>query len=375
MRYKIIFTSLCFLNSGHAALADVATIDRQVESEIATGNKHWLETVETQKGQSESTKGIACGWGMNPKQALEKRPDVAAKVANACSRLGVDPALGLAIAYQESRFNQNCVAPMTPHSGGQRAEGVMQVLPSTGKRLFTKNNLGAYNGKNEDHNILAGCLYLKEGQAIAGNSIYHIAGGYHAGYDHDVWRKQQQIPGRWPKTLDYANKISTRWYPEFKNELGGYQGGRYAIDQLKADTYSSGQNGLEIIQENVAISQQRIAELSQTVGTTQTDIASWDRNTQARLLAGQSVNGLNEALALLLHYKNMQLLVELTNRSESSRLVSHRKRPKLPQGQFRRAVYDEIAQKWRVLGINGIWHFLTDDGQWEDITNLQSTSN
>ncbi|AQT48014.1 lytic transglycosylase domain-containing protein [Bartonella choladocola] len=359
MRY-LLFISVYALSYGIAS-AQIATTDRQVENDVRQQGQHWLESVEIKRGQSDSTRGVACGWGMNPEQALAERPDVAAKIANTCKSVGVDPALGLSIAFQESRFNQNCVAPQTPHSGGQRAEGVMQVLPSTGQRLFSKNNLGNYNGKNEDQNILAGCLYLKEGSEITGNSLYHIAGGYHSGYDHKVWREQQRIPGRWPKTLDYANKISTRWYPVFDNAMGGYQGGRAGMDQLRADTFASGQNGIDTIQNNVAVSNQRIQELAFAAGTTETDIASWDRNTQARQILGQSINGFNEALALLLQYKNTELQNGLIDQSETSSISSFRKKPKLPEGQ-KKMVYDQVAQKWRVLGEDDVWRYLEADG-------------
>jgi soluble lytic murein transglycosylase-like protein len=44
----------------------------------------------------------------------------------AAARLGVDPALALAVAYQESGFDQRRVS-------GANAIGVMQVIPSSGR--------------------------------------------------------------------------------------------------------------------------------------------------------------------------------------------------------------------------------------------------
>ncbi|WP_370169271.1 VirB4 family type IV secretion/conjugal transfer ATPase [Sinorhizobium fredii] len=341
------------------AVAQVPVTDAPVEKEAATEKNHWLESVEIKQGQSESTDGVACAWGLSPKEALAKRADVAAKIANTCSSVGVDPALGLSIAYQESRFNQNCLAPTTPHSGGERAEGVMQVLPRTGQRMFTKAGLGAYNGKNEDQNILAGCLYLKEGSQIAGGSNYHIAGGYHAGYDHKVWREQTAIPGSWPKTLDYANKVSNRWYPIFSESLGGYQGGRFSMDTLNVNTYGAGQTGLNQIQQNTGTMTQRISELAASVGSTETDIQSWDRNSQARLMVSQTWNGLNEALALLMQYKTTSITSDLTDESETAALTDWTKKPSRKSDDVK-AVYDQQERRWKILGADGKWRYVDE---------------
>lgn len=341
------------------AFAQVPTTDAAVEKEVTDDKKHWLESVEIKKGQSESTDGVACAWGLNPKEALAKRADVAAKIANTCSSVGVDPALGLSIAYQESRFNQSCLAPTTPHSGGQRAEGVMQVLPRTGQSMFTKAGLGSYNGNNEDQNILAGCLYLKEGSQIAGGSNYHIAGGYHSGYDHKVWREQTAIPGSWPKTLDYANKVNNRWYPIFSQSLGGYQGGRFSMETLNANTYGAGQTGLDQVQQNTASMSRRIQDLSSSVGTTETDIASWDRNSQARLAVGQTWNGLNEALALYMMFKQTAMMGDLTDESETSSLTDWTKRPERRPDDVK-AVYDQKERRWKVLGADGKWRYVDE---------------
>jgi len=54
------------------------------------------------------------------------RARVRALVRAAAARLGVDPALALAVAYQESGFNQRRVS-------GANAIGVMQVIPSSGR--------------------------------------------------------------------------------------------------------------------------------------------------------------------------------------------------------------------------------------------------
>jgi len=253
----------------------------------------------------------------------------------------------------------------------------MQVLPSTGKRLFTQNRLGSYNGKNEDHNILAGCLYLKEGQAIAGNSIYHIAGGYHAGYDHDVWRKQQQIPGRWPKTLDYASKISTRWYSEFKGELGGsfnsgqapafsdvLGGGTMNWGQLNSDiqkTASALINGLRLVKslsgkENMAnnsstqaayesaigltTSLAGIVNGSQTavtqrsrqfqniageIGKTQDIKGSIDFNTQMQLQTAQTTNEAIGAITAISAAEQSRLMQSLAEESGSADLLRYKR--------------------------------------------------
>lgn len=344
------------------AYADVPVKDNKNIKEHKDTQKHWLQSVQTRKGTSKSTSGVRCSWGLTPEGALQKRSDVAAKVANTCSAIGVDPALALSVAFQESQFNQNCIAPTTPHSGGQRAEGVMQVLPSTGQRMFTKAGLGKYNGKNEDQNIKAGCLYLKEGMRITNNSNYHIAGGYHSGYDSKVWRDNLAIPGRWPKTLDYANKVNNRWYPVFNKSLNGYSGASYNNQRLQADGVGSGITAIDSITRDQSILQQRMQEQGQNIGQFPTERLEWVQNSRIRLQNAQATNGFTEALNLLVQFKMLALMNDSTNESEGSSLVNPI--PTRPHGIGDDVVlvWDATERRWKMLNPDGSWSWIDTPG-------------
>lgn len=101
----------------------------------------------------------------------EEQAANAEKVAKAAKRAGVDPALAVAIAYQESRLRSN------PPRGADGEIGMMQVMPGTGRGM-------GYNEKqlsNLDQNIEAGVQYLKKGLEATGNdprlaAIYYNGG-------------------------------------------------------------------------------------------------------------------------------------------------------------------------------------------------------
>jgi len=101
----------------------------------------------------------------------EEQAANAEKVAKAAKRAGVDPALAVAIAYQESRLRSD------PPRGSSGEIGMMQVMPGTGRGM-------GYNEKqlsNLDQNIEAGVQYLKKGLEATGNdprlaAIYYNGG-------------------------------------------------------------------------------------------------------------------------------------------------------------------------------------------------------
>jgi soluble lytic murein transglycosylase-like protein len=85
---------------------------------------------------------------------LPSKAVVRALVARAARRHGVPVSLALALAYQESGFQQRVVS-------GVDAIGAMQVLPSTGRAL------GRLHGRSFDllkagDNVEAGVLLLRD---------------------------------------------------------------------------------------------------------------------------------------------------------------------------------------------------------------------
>jgi LysM repeat protein len=85
-------------------------------------------------------------------------------------RVGVDPSLVLAVAYQESGFQQRVVSPVD-------AIGVMQVLPSTG-RVLSDGYGRRLNLLRTEDNVLAGALLLKQLVRATGRADLALAGYY-----------------------------------------------------------------------------------------------------------------------------------------------------------------------------------------------------
>lgn len=83
---------------------------------------------------------------------------------------GLDPSLALAVAYNESGFQQRVVSPVD-------AIGVMQVLPSTGRVLSREygRNLDLLKARD---NVLAGVLLLKQLVRSTGRADVALAGYY-----------------------------------------------------------------------------------------------------------------------------------------------------------------------------------------------------
>ena len=98
------------------------------------------------------------------------RSAVRAMIVATARRHGVEPALALAVAYQESGFQQQVVSPVD-------AVGVMQVLPSTAR------SLGRAHGRTFDvlkasDNIEAGVVLLRDLLRATGSWQGALAGYY-----------------------------------------------------------------------------------------------------------------------------------------------------------------------------------------------------
>jgi soluble lytic murein transglycosylase-like protein len=106
---------------------------------------------------------------------------------------GVDPALALSIAQQESKFNKNA-------RSSQGAVGVFQMLPSTAKTLGI--NPYCLNG-----NIIGGVKYLKMMQDSFGSVELAIA-AYNAGPG--AVRRHKGVPP-YSQTRAYVRKIMANY--------------------------------------------------------------------------------------------------------------------------------------------------------------------
>jgi LysM repeat protein len=121
------------------------------------------------------------------------RATVRALVAKTARRHGVDPSLALAVAYQESGFQQSVVSPVD-------AIGVMQVLPSTGRALNSQYDRRLDLLRVED-NVTAGVLLLQQLVRGTGRTDRALA-GYYQGLG------SIQAQGMLPQTHAYVRNVS-----------------------------------------------------------------------------------------------------------------------------------------------------------------------
>lgn len=91
-------------------------------------------------------------------------------VARTAIRHGVDPSLALAVAYNESGFQQRVVSPVD-------AIGIMQVLPSTG-RILGRQYGRQLNLLRAQDNVTAGVLLLRQLVSSTGSADLALAGYY-----------------------------------------------------------------------------------------------------------------------------------------------------------------------------------------------------
>ncbi len=103
-------------------------------------------------------------------RALPSKAAVRVLIRQSARRHGVPAHLALALAYQESGFQQRVVSPVD-------AIGVMQVLPSTGR------SLGRLHGRSFDllkasDNVEAGVMLLRDLLRATGSSDRALAGYY-----------------------------------------------------------------------------------------------------------------------------------------------------------------------------------------------------
>lgn len=95
-------------------------------------------------------------------------------VADTARRMGVDPALAMAFAYQESGFNQRAVSPAN-------AIGTMQVIPSSGE--WASDLVGRkLNLLDPYDNATAGVAIIRQLIRTSKNLDYAIAGYYQGQY-------------------------------------------------------------------------------------------------------------------------------------------------------------------------------------------------
>lgn len=179
----------------------------------------------------------------------QSRQEVADMVKRIAQEEGVDPNFALAIAQQESRFNQNARSPVG-------AIGVMQLMPGTAQEL-------GVNPYSTEGNIRGGMRYLKQNLNKFGGRMDFTAAAYNAGPNRQSLR-EGRIPNI-PETQDYVQKVSAN-YNSFKAKDGDLGPGGSEIPQTVSG------NGYGGCGEQLK--------------------KAWDRNTEAQRARAQVINDL-----------------------------------------------------------------------------------
>jgi len=149
-----------------------------------------------------------------PKKLDQEQLKQAEKVARRAITIGVDPALAVATAYQESRLRPN-----TPDSE-KGAIGLMQVLIPTGKAYgYSEADL-----RDPEKNLDAGLKNLKEALAYTNNNPKLAAVYYHSGPDAIADLAADKPMG--PKTKQYVQDLKSfgtfeLFNPDFKAPADG----------------------------------------------------------------------------------------------------------------------------------------------------------
>ena len=145
---------------------------------------------------------------------------------SALSKVGTnDPTLKqfvYALGAQESGYNPTAVGPST--KSGDKAQGMLQVMPNTFRGLQKQYPGLLKDMKNPEDLAIAGVLYAQEALKFAKNDP-KIAGAYFYGGPSGARKALQGIAVSDPKnkgfpnTLEYGNKIAQRmgasnWRPD-----------------------------------------------------------------------------------------------------------------------------------------------------------------
>jgi soluble lytic murein transglycosylase-like protein len=129
---------------------------------------------------------------------------------DAAQRCGVEVNLLFAVARQESMFRTDAKSPVG-------ALGLMQLMPATGRRLFTKLQIDSTNVERSllvpEKNTLAGACYLAELlERYSGNRALAVA-AYNAGETAvDGWRTKRFKQGDEPLFIEFIPFQETQKY-------------------------------------------------------------------------------------------------------------------------------------------------------------------
>jgi soluble lytic murein transglycosylase len=122
------------------------------------------------------------------------------RVRHYASHYGVPPELIAALIDVESGWNPNAISKLNPT--GERAMGMMQLMPKTAKRF------GATQPFDADQNIAAGTRYVTTLMWEFHGDLRLVAAAYYAG---DHWVGQKQLAYRNPDVIAYVQAVRRRY--------------------------------------------------------------------------------------------------------------------------------------------------------------------
>ena len=140
--------------------------------------------------------------GLSGHRGLGDAATVQAQIIAAANKYGVDPALALAVAKQESGYNQTGAGGGTLTSSAG-ALGVMQLMPATASSLGVDPN-------NQTSNIDGGVKLLSQLLSQFGGNVSNALAAYNAGPGNV--QKYGGVPP-FPETQNYVVSILANYQP------------------------------------------------------------------------------------------------------------------------------------------------------------------
>ena len=233
----------------------------------AISKEEWESRKQQQKQFFDGVKRGANDAALAMTKLSEKQKAVAQIVIETAKAYKVDPAFALAIAQQESGFNQLAKSAVG-------ARGVMQLMPGTAKQLGVN-----FNDLND--NIKGGVMYLAQ-QEKQFKSLRLAAAAYNAGPGN-----VQKFGGVPPfkETQNYVVSVGAL-YEKWQNVLGA-QGESFTSAKDQADELGTAFNRLKTHQDDQVKRAEEYAKVQ--VEQIKTRLAAMDqeREAAARLTAEQ----------------------------------------------------------------------------------------
>lgn len=160
----------------------------------------------------------------------EDQRDNAVRIAQEAKRMGINPRLAVALAYQESGLRM----PQKPGSHGEI--GIMQIKPATAEMIgFSREDI-----QKPEENIKAGLTYLKMGLDKFNDPVLAVA-GYNAGHDHPYFTNPEKgLPD------------STKSYLKSIKGLGGFSEPEPSGEPSPEPSEGEEKPGVEVSEEDLA---------------------------------------------------------------------------------------------------------------------------